>query len=169
MIVYKLCCKKDHEFEAWFRDSSAADEQLESAKVEPAQGEIDAADARVDLDLDRHALPQGEVPGTAGVARSADEVEPAERTAVGPWRSSMRPRLKWVLAVAGALIAIGLVLTSVFVPTAFIPGIPGIFYRQFAVAIATASVTTNASRITSVAATRDSPARSSQSATGSRK
>src|SRR5690606_12150449 len=24
MIVYKLCCKKDHEFEAWFRDSSAA-------------------------------------------------------------------------------------------------------------------------------------------------
>jgi len=42
--------------------------------------------------------------------------------------------------VSGALIAIGLVLISVFVPTMFVPGIPGIFYRQFAVVIATASV-----------------------------
>jgi hydrophobe/amphiphile efflux-1 (HAE1) family protein len=42
--------------------------------------------------------------------------------------------------VSGALIAIGLVLTAVFVPTAFVPGIPGIFYRQFAVAIASASL-----------------------------
>ncbi|KAK0341925.1 hypothetical protein LTR94_024391, partial [Friedmanniomyces endolithicus] len=42
--------------------------------------------------------------------------------------------------VTGALIAIGLVLVSVFVPTMFVPGIPGIFYRQFAVVIATASV-----------------------------
>ena len=42
--------------------------------------------------------------------------------------------------VSGALIAIGLVLVSVFVPTMFVPGIPGIFYRQFAVVIATASV-----------------------------
>jgi multidrug efflux pump subunit AcrB len=32
--------------------------------------------------------------------------------------------------VSGALIAIGLVLVSVFVPTAFVPGIPGIFYRS---------------------------------------
>jgi hydrophobe/amphiphile efflux-1 (HAE1) family protein len=42
--------------------------------------------------------------------------------------------------VSGALIAIGLVLISVFVPTMFVPGIPGIFYQQFAVVIATASV-----------------------------
>lgn len=42
--------------------------------------------------------------------------------------------------VSGALIAIGLVLVSVFVPTAFTPGVPGIFYRQFAVAVASASV-----------------------------
>ncbi|WP_122468061.1 efflux RND transporter permease subunit [Brevundimonas lutea] len=41
--------------------------------------------------------------------------------------------------VSGALIAIGLVLISVFVPTMFVPGIPGIFYREFAVVIATAS------------------------------
>ena len=38
--------------------------------------------------------------------------------------------------VSGALIAIGLVLVAVFVPTAFVSGIPGIFYRQFAVTIA---------------------------------
>jgi hydrophobe/amphiphile efflux-1 (HAE1) family protein len=42
--------------------------------------------------------------------------------------------------VSGALIAIGLVLLAVFVPTAFVSGIPGQFYRQFAVAIAAASV-----------------------------
>ena len=42
--------------------------------------------------------------------------------------------------VSGALIAIGLVLISVFIPTMFVPGIPGIFYRQFAVVIASASV-----------------------------
>ncbi|HRK18700.1 MAG TPA: multidrug efflux RND transporter permease subunit [Hyphomicrobiaceae bacterium] len=42
--------------------------------------------------------------------------------------------------VGAALIAIALVLTSVFVPTAFVPGITGQFYRQFAVTIATATV-----------------------------
>ena len=42
--------------------------------------------------------------------------------------------------VSGALIAIGLVLVAVFVPTAFVPGIPGVFYQQFAVTIASASV-----------------------------
>ncbi len=42
--------------------------------------------------------------------------------------------------VSGALIAIGLVLLAVFIPTAFVSGIPGQFYRQFAVAIAAASV-----------------------------
>lgn len=42
--------------------------------------------------------------------------------------------------VSGALIAIGLVLVSVFIPTMFVPGIPGIFYRQFAVTIASATV-----------------------------
>jgi hydrophobe/amphiphile efflux-1 (HAE1) family protein len=41
--------------------------------------------------------------------------------------------------VSGALIAIGLVLISVFVPTAMVSGIPGIFYRQFAVTIAAAA------------------------------
>jgi HAE1 family hydrophobic/amphiphilic exporter-1 len=42
--------------------------------------------------------------------------------------------------VGGALIAIALVLCAVFVPSAFISGISGQFYRQFALTIATATV-----------------------------
>jgi HAE1 family hydrophobic/amphiphilic exporter-1 len=38
--------------------------------------------------------------------------------------------------VGGALIAIALVLSAVFIPAAFIPGISGQFFRQFAVTIA---------------------------------
>ncbi|MBI1394137.1 MAG: multidrug efflux RND transporter permease subunit [Alphaproteobacteria bacterium] len=41
--------------------------------------------------------------------------------------------------VGGALIAISLVLASVFVPTAFIPGLSGAFYQQFALTIAAAT------------------------------
>ncbi len=42
--------------------------------------------------------------------------------------------------VAGPVIAIALVLCSVFVPTAFITGISGEFYRQFALTIAASTV-----------------------------
>jgi len=42
--------------------------------------------------------------------------------------------------VGGALIAIAIVLSAVFVPTAFIGGITGAFYRQFAVTVATATI-----------------------------
>jgi len=42
--------------------------------------------------------------------------------------------------VGGALIAIALVLSAVFVPTAFISGIAGQFYRQFALTVASATV-----------------------------
>jgi len=42
--------------------------------------------------------------------------------------------------VGAALIAIALVLSAVFVPAAFIPGISGQFFRQFAVTIATATL-----------------------------
>jgi hydrophobe/amphiphile efflux-1 (HAE1) family protein len=41
--------------------------------------------------------------------------------------------------VSGALIAIGLVLFAVFVPTTFIPGISGQFYKQFALTIVSAT------------------------------
>jgi len=42
--------------------------------------------------------------------------------------------------VGGALIAIALVLSAVFIPSAFIPGISGQFFRQFAVTIASATI-----------------------------
>lgn len=42
--------------------------------------------------------------------------------------------------VGGALIAIGLVLMSVFIPTAFLGGISGQFYRQFGITIAVATL-----------------------------
>ena len=42
--------------------------------------------------------------------------------------------------VGAALIAIALVLTAVFIPTAFIGGITGLFYKQFAVTVATATI-----------------------------
>ena len=42
--------------------------------------------------------------------------------------------------VGGALVAIALTLCAVFVPTAFIPGISGQFYRQFALTIASATL-----------------------------
>jgi HAE1 family hydrophobic/amphiphilic exporter-1 len=41
--------------------------------------------------------------------------------------------------VSGALIAIALVLAGVFVPTSFIPGISGQFYKQFALTIVSAA------------------------------
>jgi HAE1 family hydrophobic/amphiphilic exporter-1 len=42
--------------------------------------------------------------------------------------------------VGGALISIALVLTSVFIPTMFLDGISGEFFRQFAVAISVATL-----------------------------
>jgi multidrug efflux pump len=42
--------------------------------------------------------------------------------------------------VGTALVAIALVLSAVFIPSAFIPGISGQFFRQFAVTIATATI-----------------------------
>jgi len=58
-------------------------------------------------------------------------------------RQGMSPRdaaRKTMDEVGGALIAIGLVLSAVFIPTAFIDGITGQFFRQFAVTIATATL-----------------------------
>ena len=57
--------------------------------------------------------------------------------------SGLRPReaaIKSMDEVGGALVAIALVLCAVFVPSAFITGISGQFYRQFALTIAGATV-----------------------------
>lgn len=66
-------------------------------------------------------------------------VENVERS-IREGLSPMQASIKSMEEVGGALIAMNLVLVSVFVPTLFIGGIPGIFYAQFAVAIASAAV-----------------------------
>jgi hydrophobe/amphiphile efflux-1 (HAE1) family protein len=56
--------------------------------------------------------------------------------------AGLRPReaaIKSMDEVGGALVAISLVLAAVFVPSAFITGISGQFYRQFALTIAGAA------------------------------
>ena len=58
-------------------------------------------------------------------------------------RDGLMPREathKAMTQVQGALIAIVLVLSSVFIPTAFIEGITGQFYRQFALTIAVSTI-----------------------------
>ncbi len=57
-------------------------------------------------------------------------------------REGLSPRdaaYKTMEEVGGALIAIALVLSAVFIPSAFLTGILGQFFRQFAVTIATAT------------------------------
>ncbi len=60
--------------------------------------------------------------------RIRDGLSPAEAA-----RASMRE-------VGGALIAIALALTAVFLPVAFVGGVAGAFYREFALTIATATL-----------------------------
>ncbi len=48
--------------------------------------------------------------------------------------------LRAMKEVTGAVVAVALVLCAVFIPTAFLGGITGQFYRQFALTIATATV-----------------------------
>ncbi|MEL6759523.1 MAG: multidrug efflux RND transporter permease subunit [Myxococcota bacterium] len=50
--------------------------------------------------------------------------------------------------VGGALISIALVLSAVFIPTAFLEGISGQFYRQFAITVASATVLSAAVSLT---------------------
>ena len=48
--------------------------------------------------------------------------------------------------VSGPIIAIALVLCAVFVPTAFVSGLTGQFYRQFALTIAISTVIPGSTR-----------------------
>ena len=66
-------------------------------------------------------------------------------------REGLSPReaaRKTMDEVGTAVIAITLVLCAVFVPTAFIPGISGSFYQQFAVTIAAATVISGINSLT---------------------
>ncbi len=55
---------------------------------------------------------------------------------LSPYRATMEV----VHEISGAIIAITLVMTSVFVPVTFIPGAVGTFYRQFGITMATSII-----------------------------
>jgi len=55
---------------------------------------------------------------------------------LSPYRATMEV----LREISGAIIAITLVMTSVFVPVTFVPGPVGVFYRQFGVTMATAII-----------------------------
>ena len=103
---------------------------------------------------DRHVLPDGAVrllaqqpvAVRAGARRSASwSTTPSSwsRTSSATSRPGLSPRdaaqRAWTRS-ARALVAIALVLCAVFMPSAFITGISGQFYRQFALTIAGATV-----------------------------
>ncbi len=55
---------------------------------------------------------------------------------LSPYRATMEVMQE----ISGAIIAITLVMTSVFVPVTFIPGAVGTFYRQFGITMATSII-----------------------------
>jgi HAE1 family hydrophobic/amphiphilic exporter-1 len=55
---------------------------------------------------------------------------------LGPYQATMEV----IQEISGAIIAITLVMTSVFVPVTFIPGPVGTFYRQFGITMATSII-----------------------------
>ncbi|MGC8638583.1 MAG: efflux RND transporter permease subunit [Isosphaeraceae bacterium] len=55
---------------------------------------------------------------------------------LSPYRATMEV----IQEISGAIIAITLVMTSVFVPVTFIPGAVGTFYRQFGITMATSII-----------------------------
>jgi multidrug efflux pump subunit AcrB len=67
-------------------------------------------------------------------------VENIERLIVEENLSPKEAAHKTMSEVSGALVAIALVLCGVFLPTAFIPGLSGEFYKQFALTIVSATV-----------------------------
>ncbi|HEX7822101.1 MAG TPA: multidrug efflux RND transporter permease subunit [Sphingobium sp.] len=67
-------------------------------------------------------------------------IENVERLMEEEGLSAVEAAHKTMDEVSGALIAIALVLVGVFLPTAFIPGISGAFYQQFAITISSATL-----------------------------
>ena len=67
--------------------------------------------------------------------------------------------------ITGPVVGISLVLSSVFIPTAFMPGLTGQFFRQFALTIACAAIISATNALTLAAPLAPSPG-SSRTATG---
>lgn len=67
-------------------------------------------------------------------------VENVERVMAEEHLSPLEATRKSMQQISGALVGIGVVLTAVFVPMAFLPGSTGVIYRQFSLTIATAMI-----------------------------
>ncbi|MDR1085516.1 MAG: multidrug efflux RND transporter permease subunit [Deltaproteobacteria bacterium] len=67
-------------------------------------------------------------------------VENVERVMESEHLSPREASIKAMQQITGAIVAISLVLLSVFVPVAFIPGLSGKLYQQFAVTISVAMI-----------------------------
>jgi len=74
-------------------------------------------------------------------------VENVERNIAGG-RTPLAAAHQAMREVSGPIIAIGLVLTAVFVPMAFLSGVTGQFYRQFAVTIAISTIISTINSLT---------------------
>jgi multidrug efflux pump subunit AcrB len=61
-------------------------------------------------------------------------------------RGGLKEQRETMNGVGGALISIALTLCAVFVPSAFLSGISGLFFRQFAVTISGSTVISCLSR-----------------------
>ena len=94
--------------------------------------------ARVRL-LDQHSVAVRAGAGDRHRRRRRDRRRREGREAYEEGLSPREAAHRTMEEISGALIAIGLVLVGVFVPAALISGIPGIFYQQFALTIATAT------------------------------
>ena len=76
MILYHLRCRKNHVFEAWFRDSAAYDDQVEAGEVAcPTCGSKKVEKAPMEPRLAKGGLAKGS--GETGEVRTA-EAETAE-------------------------------------------------------------------------------------------
>ncbi|MCH6555888.1 MAG: efflux RND transporter permease subunit, partial [Chloroflexi bacterium] len=82
------------------------------------------------------------------VVDDAIVVVEATATHIGKGLSAKQAAIKAMSEVSGPVVATTLVLLAVFVPTAFLPGITGEMYRQFALTIAVATVFSSINALT---------------------
>ncbi len=84
MILYDLRCRKNHVFEAWFRDSAAYDDQVEAGEIAcPTCGSKKVEKAPMAPRLAKGGLPKGS--GETGEARRAEaQISETGTTETGP-------------------------------------------------------------------------------------
>ncbi len=89
MILYSLCCSKDHGFEAWFRNSDAFDKQAKKGVVScPVCGDTKVRKAIMAPRIAKGAARKGEAPPSP---------KPAAAPPAVPGNHVMAPQLREML------------------------------------------------------------------------